>query len=90
MLSNINIIILYKKFKNEEFKLETFHSNVKLIRRSEKMTDNKLMNHLCLIPGVSPKVAEAIIKETEIKTLRDLIKKYEADYEPYIDYNDFL
>lgn len=73
-----NIVLLYKKFKNEEFKLQVLYSNVKLIKRSEKMTDNKLMNQLCLISGVSPKVADAIIKETEIKTLRDLIKKYES------------
>jgi ERCC4-type nuclease len=62
-----NIILLYKKIKNQDFiineVLQSTSENytVKLIKRSDKIKDNKLLNQLCLIPGVSKKIAEAII-----------------------------
>jgi ERCC4-type nuclease len=62
-----NIVLLYKKFKNKDFinneVLQSTSENytVKLIKRSDKIKDNKLLNQLCLIPGVSKKIAETII-----------------------------
>ena len=58
-----NILLLYKKFKNNEFSnIESNNiSSVKLIKRSENIKDSKLLYQLCLIPGISPKIANAII-----------------------------
>lgn len=62
-----NIVLLYKKFKNKDFinneVLQSTSENytVKLIKRSDKIKDNKLLNQLCLIPGVSKKIAETIV-----------------------------
>ena len=60
-----NILLLYKKFKNNDFtNLESDNNNinsVKLIKRSENIKDSKLLYQLCLIPGISPKISNAII-----------------------------
>lgn len=60
-----NILVLYKKFASGDFSNSTSvqqgGSVVKLIRRSENIKQLKLLNQLCLIPGVSPTIANAII-----------------------------
>ena len=56
-----NIILLYKKFKNNDFETDGVQNKVKLIKRSDKIKDNKLLNQLLLIPGVSSKIAQVII-----------------------------
>jgi ERCC4-type nuclease len=64
-----NIILLYKKFKNNDFENQGIQNKVKLIKRSDKIKDNKILNQLCLIPGVSSKVAEIIIKNVNLQNI---------------------
>lgn len=52
------IISLYKKWKMNEFIIDTRQST--LIKRSDKLNDNKFINQLCMVNGVSAKIAEAI------------------------------
>jgi ERCC4-type nuclease len=70
------IISLYKKWKMNEFVIDTKQST--LIKRSDKLNDNKFINQLCMVNGVSFKIAEAIQnnelfdKNKNVKTLIDL------------------
>jgi len=95
-----HILLLYKKHKNGEFQstnqpsegtfTEDFgkrQGTVKLIRKCENLENSKLLNQLCLIPGISPPIANAIIlwlknKSEElgtgvvtVKTIIDLYNK---------------
>ena len=86
-----NILALYKKFASGDFSNTTSIQQggvVKLIRRSENIKQLKLLNQLCLIPGVSPTIANAIIDwlkqkaDTDdccIKTIIDLYNDYNKD-----------
>lgn len=61
-----NILALYKKFGSGDFSNTASNNSVqqgvvKLIRRSENIKQLKLLNQLCLVPGVSPTIANAII-----------------------------
>jgi ERCC4-type nuclease len=69
-----NIILLYKKFKNNDFENDNNQNKVKLIKRSDKIKDNKLLNQLCLIPGVSSKIAEVIIQNVGLENVNLSIK----------------
>lgn len=71
-----NILLLYKKFRNDEFKHDNLNTNVKLIKRSHAMIDNKLLNQLCLVTGVSSKIANAIKINKNYNSLIDLIQEY--------------
>ena len=84
-----NIILLYKKLTNDEFSILSNNTNVKLIKRSDKIKSEKLINQLCLISGVSCSVAQAIISgftiieqiDTEEKvdvTIKMIIDKYNS------------
>jgi ERCC4-type nuclease len=70
------IILLYKKYKNGDFSnIDSNTNSVKLLKRSEKITNNKLLHQLCLIPGVSQKVAESVILYP-IDSIKHLIDIY--------------
>lgn len=72
------IVLLYKKFKNKDFEKDVIQTkSVKLLKRSDKLVENKLVHQLCLIPGVSQKVADVIINYP-IKSIKDLIDTYNA------------
>jgi crossover junction endonuclease MUS81 len=73
------ILLLYKKFKNGDFKetQTTTSSPIKLVKRSDKIKDNKLSYQLCLIPGVSINIADTIISYP-IQTIKELIDKYNS------------
>lgn len=79
------IVLLYKKFKNKEFENTTNNeiSSVKLLKRSDKIMNNKLVHQLCLIPGVSQKVADTIINYpiTSVKHLIDTYNDYTGNKE---------
>ena len=60
---------------NNEFEINgNVSTGLKLIKRSEKIRDNKLLNQLCLIPGVSSKIADTIM--TSVKSIKELIQIY--------------
>jgi len=70
------ILLLYKKYKNGDFLNTDSNTNsVKLLKRSEKISNNKLLHQLCLIPGVSQKVAESVILYP-INSIKHLIDVY--------------
>jgi ERCC4-type nuclease len=70
------VMLLYKKFKNQEFEQNmNAVDSVKLLKRSDKLVANKLVHQLCLIPGVSQRVANVIIAYPFIN-INDLINKY--------------
>lgn len=73
------ILLLYKKFKNGDFKESqtTPISSIKLVKRCDKIKDNKLSYQLCLIPGVSINIADTIISYP-IQTIKELIDKYNS------------
>jgi ERCC4-type nuclease len=80
-LDTFNIIVLlYKKYKNGDFKeSQNKVSSIKLLKRSDKITENKMIHQLCLIPGVSQKIAQTITNYplTSIKCLIDLYNTLE-------------
>ena len=67
-----NILLIYKKFQNNDFNLndndskKITQSKIKLIKRSEKIENEKIINQLCLISGVSLLIAESIIENIKI------------------------
>ena len=69
-----NIILLYKKFKNNDFETDGVQNKVKLIKRSDKIKDNKLLNQLLLIPGVSSKIAQVIITYITVPIVVPVVK----------------
>lgn len=71
-----NILLLYKKFKNNDFNQDNINKNVKLISKSHAVLNNKLINQLCLISGVSPKIANAIVTEMKFTSIQDIIESY--------------
>jgi crossover junction endonuclease MUS81 len=73
------ILLLYKKFKNGDFKENqiTPPSSIKLVKRSDKIKDNKLSYQLCLIPGVSINIADTIISYP-VQTIKELVDKYNS------------
>ena len=71
-----NILLLYKKFKNNDFNHDNINQNVKLISKSHAVSDNKLVNQLCLISGVSLKIANAIVTEMKFTSIQDIITNY--------------
>lgn len=82
-LDTFNIIVLlYKKYKNGDFQ-ESHNkiSSIKLLKRSDKIAENKMVHQLCLIPGVSQKIAKAITNYplTSIKCLVDLYNNLEDE-----------
>jgi ERCC4-type nuclease len=93
-----HILLLYKKHKCGEFSnnnLNIVKGSIKLQRKCEKIKDSKLLNQLCLIPGISPTIATAIIswlrdkhdRECSIKTIIDL---YNENSNPEIILADII
>jgi crossover junction endonuclease MUS81 len=71
-----NILLLYKKFKNGDFKQDINNQTVELVTKSKKISENKLINQLCLISGVSSKTADVIINEMKFTSIQDIITSY--------------
>ena len=71
-----NILLLYKKFKNGDIKNDNTNQTVELVTKSKKISENKLLNQLCLISGVSSKTANVIITEMKFTTIQDIIEMY--------------
>lgn len=71
-----NILLLYKKFKNGDFKQDINTQTVELVTKSKKISENKLINQLCLISGVSSKTADVIINEMKFTSIQDIITSY--------------
>jgi crossover junction endonuclease MUS81 len=71
-----NILLLYKKFKNGDFKHDNSNENVELVSKSKKISENKLINQLCLISGVSSKTANVVINEMKFTSIQDIITSY--------------
>lgn len=86
-----NIMLLYKKFQNDDFNviLSQDFAKIKLIKKSEKIESEKMINQLCLISGVSIVIAESIIQNIKtvtsetvtIKILIEMYNKLEAETE---------
>lgn len=101
-----NILLIYKKFQTNDFNVnyDTLPTNknitqskIKLIKRSEKIENEKIINQLCLISGVSLVIAESIIENIKtivcnnisvtvdlsitIKTLIEMYNKLETEKE---------
>jgi crossover junction endonuclease MUS81 len=71
-----NILLLYKKFKNGDFKQDINTQTVELVTKSKKISENKLVNQLCLISGVSSKTADVVINEMKFTSIQDIITSY--------------
>lgn len=71
-----NILLLYKKFKNGDFKQDINNQTVELVTKSKKISENKLINQLCLISGVSSKTADVVINEMKFTSIQDIITSY--------------
>ena len=71
-----NILLLYKKFKNGDFKQDINNQTVELVTKSKKISENKLINQLCLISGVSSKTANVVINEMKFTSIQDIITSY--------------
>lgn len=71
-----NILLLYRKFKNGDVKHDNLNQTVELVTKSKKISDNKLLNQLCLISGVSSKTAQIIINEMKFTSIQDIIEVY--------------
>lgn len=54
------VVLLYKKWLTDAFTTDTVTNNVKLISKSDRMNTDRFIHQLCLVPGVSVTVAEAI------------------------------
>jgi ERCC4-type nuclease len=116
-----NILLLYKKFQNNDFPIRVFDINneydksydksydinksivkskIKLIKRSEKIENEKMINQLCLISGVSIIIAESIIENIQtvicnnipitIKILIEIYNKLETESEKELLFSDVL
>jgi len=81
-----NIVLLYKKFKNNDFEMDCAQNKVKLIKRSDKIKDNKLLNQILLIPGVSSKIAQVIITYITVPIVEPVVEPIvEPVVEPIVE-----
>ena len=71
-----NILLLYKKFTNGDLKNDKLNQTVNIVTKSKKISDNKLLNQLCLISGVSSKTADVVINEMKFTSIQDIIEMY--------------
>lgn len=72
------IILLYNKLKTGEFEKNNENTlDIKLLKRSDKIVENKLLHQLCLIPGVSLKIAKSI-ESYPFVSIKDLVDKYNS------------
>ena len=76
-----NLVLLYNKINeidNENLN-ETSSTIVpiKMIKKSESNTENKLLHQLSIIPGVSMNIAKIIVQEnSQFKNIRDIVNIY--------------
>lgn len=68
-----NLLLLYDKIKNDKLNIDTC-SNVKIVKKSDKIKNNTFINMLIVIPGITEKTASKI--EEEYKTFNELLISY--------------
>jgi ERCC4-type nuclease len=98
-----NIMLLYKKFQNDDFNVIckgdfVKPNKIKLIKKSEKIESEKIINQLCLISGVSIIIAESIIENIKtvignnipitIKILIEMYNKLETQKEKELMFSE--
>jgi len=102
-----SILLLYKKFQKGDFNItddtlptsvirgSVTNSRIKLIKRSEKLENEKIIHQLCLISGVSLVIAESIITHIQtpttlptIKTIIDIYNKLETEREKELFFSE--
>ena len=69
-----NIIMLYTKIKDNKLELNTDIKTMKIIKKSDKINDNIFINMLCVIPGISSKIAIKI--HEKYNSFNDLVIAY--------------
>lgn len=70
-----NIVLLYNKLVNNKLEIEIeISSKINVIKKSDKINDNIFINMICVIPGISVKIAIKI--HEKYKTLNDIIIAY--------------
>lgn len=89
------IITIYKKFSLNEFVTTETIKNVQMIKKSDNIKNNKFLNQLCLINGVSVKIAGVLLewlntehKVTNIKSFIDLYNSIENQNEREMLFSD--
>ena len=89
------IITLYKKFSLNEFEDIPVVKNVQMIKKSDNIKNNKFLNQLCLINGVSVKIAGILLEwlnrehnVTSIKSFIDLYNSIENQNEKEMLFSD--
>jgi crossover junction endonuclease MUS81 len=84
------VLLLYKKIRNSDFEKVMKPVTMKVIKKSDNIRSSKILNQLCLIPGVSNTVAETIINKMDIgddrstctiKTLIDFYNQLSSENE---------
>jgi crossover junction endonuclease MUS81 len=89
------IITLYKKFSLNEFENIPVVKNVQMIKKSDNIKNNKFLNQLCLVNGVSVNIAGILLEwlknehnVTNIKSFIDLYNKMENEKEKEMLFSD--
>ena len=96
-------MLLYKKFQNDDFNVIckgdfVKPNKIKLIKKSEKIESEKIINQLCLISGISIIIAESIIENIKtvignnipitIKILIEMYNKLETQKEKELMFSE--
>jgi len=68
-----NIVLLYNKIINNKLEIEV-SSKINIIKKSDKINNNIFINMICIIPGISGKIAIKI--HEKYKTLNEIITAY--------------
>jgi ERCC4-type nuclease len=89
------IITLYKKFSLNEFMTTEVVKNVQMIKKGDNIKNNKFLNQLCLISGISEKIANILIEwletthnVTNIKLFIDLYNSIQDEMEREMLFSD--
>ena len=89
------IITLYNKFSLNEFENIPVVKNVQMIKKSDNIKNNKFLNQLCLVNGVSVNIAGILLEwlknehnVTNIKSFIDLYNKMENEKEKEMLFSD--
>lgn len=89
------IITIYKKFSLNEFTISEVVKNVQMIKKGDNIKNNKFINQLCLINGVSEKIASILIewletthKVTNLKLFIDLYNSIKDENEKEMLFSD--
>lgn len=71
-----NLMLLFKKFSNDEFNKKTNTTPITLLSKKDKINENIVATQLSVIPGISYNTAKIISQEYH--TLKMLIDKYNS------------